>query len=167
MALDCLVGLIAAFVLYEHRYALWQRILDLQAQLNDSVEYGITFITHQPAGFKLNAPLNYFMGRLAIATVQSVSWGDGGVVLFVLICALGCFGATVMLAALYDMIRLGTAHLGFLFTVAARLYYLHLHLLASLWRLFRGRKHNPLKKRVDTFGSNNFVFSSFFVADAN
>jgi phosphatidylinositol glycan class Q protein len=62
-----------------------------------------------------------------------------------------CFallGLTLQLALLDDIISLLTIHIFCLYTYAQRLFQLQTSVLIELGRLFRGKKYNPLRKRV-------------------
>eukprot|EP00898_Chlorokybus_atmophyticus_P000456 jgi/Chlat1/1410/Chrsp12S02058 len=62
----------------------------------------------------------------------------------------GLLGVSVMLSLVSDATSILTMHVTVLYTVYARVYALQLRALASLWLLFRGRKKNTLRGRVDT-----------------
>lgn len=72
------------------------------------------------------------------------------------------FGLTFQLAFLSDLLSLLTIHIYCFHVYAARLYQLQINALLSLWRLFRGKKYNPL--RFVNFFSNFFPkFDVFFI----
>jgi phosphatidylinositol glycan class Q protein len=47
-------------------------------------------------------------------------------------------GLTMTLALLSDMVSFFTIHVFYFYTVSARFYAIMLHILSSLWKLFRG-----------------------------
>jgi phosphatidylinositol glycan class Q protein len=47
-------------------------------------------------------------------------------------------GLTMTLALLSDMVSFFTIHIFYFYTVSARFYAIMLHVLSSLWKLFRG-----------------------------
>ncbi|KAG7273100.1 hypothetical protein CRUP_024830 [Coryphaenoides rupestris] len=59
-------------------------------------------------------------------------------------------GLTFALSLLSDMLALLTFHIYCFYVYGARLYCMKLYGLCSLWRLFRGRKWNVLRQRVDS-----------------
>ncbi|EMP40698.1 Phosphatidylinositol N-acetylglucosaminyltransferase subunit Q [Chelonia mydas] len=61
-----------------------------------------------------------------------------------------CLGLTVALSILSDIIALLTFHIYCFYVYGARLYCLKIYGLSSLWRLFRGKKWNVLRQRVDS-----------------
>lgn len=51
---------------------------------------------------------------------------------------------------LADLISVFTLHLFFLYQAAVKLYHVEIRIISALWRLFRGRKWNVLRERVDS-----------------
>ncbi|KAI8512228.1 hypothetical protein Bbelb_088670 [Branchiostoma belcheri] len=108
-----------------------------------------------PAGLKLNRPLDEFLGRFFLYHIQLwigylyilrpylelITWCIG---------LSGCLGLSVLLALASDTLSMLTFHIYCFYVYAARLYRLQLYGLGSLWRLFRGKKWNPLRQRVDS-----------------
>ncbi|CAH1273946.1 PIGQ [Branchiostoma lanceolatum] len=108
-----------------------------------------------PAGLKLNRPLDEFLGRFFLYHIQlwigylhilqpyleMITWCIG---------LSGCLGMSVLLALASDTLSMLTFHIYCFYVYAARLYRLQLYGLGSLWRLFRGKKWNPLRQRVDS-----------------
>ena len=60
------------------------------------------------------------------------------------------FGASFSVSLLSDLISLGTLHLQLFYIVSARVYHWTLKIIESTFNLFRGRKWNPLRLRIDT-----------------
>ncbi|KAE8728058.1 N-acetylglucosaminyl transferase component family protein / Gpi1 family protein, putative isoform 2 [Hibiscus syriacus] len=61
------------------------------------------------------------------------------------------FGVTIPVALVIDIIAIVTLHVSTLHWLISILYSQQLHALAALWRIFRGRKWNPLRQRLDSF----------------
>lgn len=57
------------------------------------------------------------------------------------------FGAALCL----DILSVLTVHISFLHASFALVYSTGLSVLSSLWKLFRGKKHNILRKRIDSY----------------
>ncbi|GFY49493.1 phosphatidylinositol N-acetylglucosaminyltransferase subunit Q [Trichonephila inaurata madagascariensis] len=109
-----------------------------------------------PAGLKLNIPLNSALGHFFLYHIYL--WeAYMAVVLpvFTLILKIsiliGILGATFVLCLLSDLVSLATVHIYCFYGYAARLYGYQIIALSSLWRLFRGKKWNPLRQRVDSY----------------
>lgn len=108
-----------------------------------------------PAGLKMNRALDQVLGRfflyhihlwisyihLMSPFVESLLWYGG---------LSAALGLTLFLSLLSDMIALLTFHIYCFYVYGARLYCLKIYGLSSLWRLFRGKKWNVLRQRVDS-----------------
>ncbi|XP_044733371.1 phosphatidylinositol N-acetylglucosaminyltransferase subunit Q [Chrysoperla carnea] len=114
----------------------------------------LEWLMGSPAGLKLNHSFNVLLGRFflyhinlwwtflmaGIPLVQGlkhVKW-------------LAPFGLTFVTALLADLIALGTFHVYCIYVYASRFYRFQIMGLSALWRLFLGRKYNPLRNRVDS-----------------
>lgn len=62
----------------------------------------------------------------------------------------GVWGLSVQLALFQDILSTMTIHIYCFYVYAARLYRLQMYAIASLWRLFRGKKWNVVTQRVDS-----------------
>ncbi|XP_061456003.1 phosphatidylinositol N-acetylglucosaminyltransferase subunit Q [Rhineura floridana] len=108
-----------------------------------------------PAGLKMNRALDQVLGRfflyhihlwisyihLMSPFIERILWHVG---------LSACLGLTVALSILSDIIALLTFHIYCFYVYGARLYCLKIYGLSSLWRLFRGKKWNVLRQRVDS-----------------
>lgn len=126
------------------------------------MEYGINQITFylgwinfQPAGLKLNPELNAFLNHLFLWMVKSwqvillysQSFGDN---LFSLTLICNNFGLSFGISIVMDIISISTIHVMLFYIIACRLYRWNLNIITSAFNLFRGRKWNPLRKRIDS-----------------
>lgn len=134
-----------------------------------SLEQLIHWLKTYPAGLKLNAHLNAILSQFFIyhiylwqtyLSVASVYIGFGFI-------PLSCFlGVSVFFAALSDLLRLLTVHIYCFHIYASKLASLSLTSIKSLWRVFRGRKYNPLRRRVDSVKLDTrqlFIATLFFI----
>uniref|UniRef100_H3D147 Phosphatidylinositol glycan anchor biosynthesis, class Q n=1 Tax=Tetraodon nigroviridis TaxID=99883 RepID=H3D147_TETNG len=108
-----------------------------------------------PAGLKMNRALDQVLGRLLPVSsstsgcyihlmspfIETILWYGG---------LSACLGLTFALSLLSDMVALLTFHIYCFYVYGARLYCLKISGLSSLWRLFRGKKWNVLRQRVDS-----------------
>lgn len=116
----------------------------------------LNWIMGAPAGLKLNYQLNLFLGSFFKYNIYV--WTTYlSVVLkpilssFLRCCLMsGILGFSLQLSLLQDIISLVTVHIYCFYVFASRLYYFQVYALSSLWRLFRGKKWNMLRQRVDT-----------------
>ncbi|KAL8175143.1 UNVERIFIED_CONTAM: hypothetical protein K2H54_014409 [Gekko kuhli] len=108
-----------------------------------------------PAGLKMNRALDQVLGRfflyhihLWISYIHLMSPFIEMILWYVGLSA--CLGLTVALSILSDIIALLTFHIYCFYVYGARLYCMKIYGLSSLWRLFRGKKWNVLRQRVDS-----------------
>ncbi|XP_049951238.1 phosphatidylinositol N-acetylglucosaminyltransferase subunit Q [Schistocerca serialis cubense] len=113
-----------------------------------------------PAGLKLNYALNNMLGKFFLYHIN-LWW------MFLVLCKpcldlavhmltwLGCLGLTFQICLLADLLDLVSFHVYCIYVYAARLYSVQLSGLVALWRLFLGRKWNPLRERVDSCKYSN------------
>uniref|UniRef100_A0A8D0G7G6 Phosphatidylinositol glycan anchor biosynthesis class Q n=1 Tax=Sphenodon punctatus TaxID=8508 RepID=A0A8D0G7G6_SPHPU len=108
-----------------------------------------------PAGLKMNRALDQVLGRfflyhihLWISYIHLMSPFIEMILWYVGLSA--CLGLTMALSILSDIIALLTFHIYCFYVYGARLYCLKIYGLSSLWRLFRGKKWNVLRQRVDS-----------------
>uniref|UniRef100_A0A8B9QX64 Phosphatidylinositol glycan anchor biosynthesis class Q n=1 Tax=Anas platyrhynchos TaxID=8839 RepID=A0A8B9QX64_ANAPL len=108
-----------------------------------------------PAGLKMNRALDQVLGRfflyhihLWISYIHLMSPFIEMILWYVGLSA--CLGLTVALCILSDILALLTFHIYCFYVYGARLYCLKIYGLSSLWRLFRGKKWNVLRQRVDS-----------------
>lgn len=108
-----------------------------------------------PAGLKMNRALDQVLGRfflyhihLWISYIHLMSPFVEGILWYGGLSA--CLGLTFALSLLSDMVALLTFHIYCFYVYGARLYCMKIYGLSSLWRLFRGKKWNVLRQRVDS-----------------
>ncbi|XP_051573009.1 phosphatidylinositol N-acetylglucosaminyltransferase subunit Q-like [Myxocyprinus asiaticus] len=108
-----------------------------------------------PAGLKMNRALDQVLGRfflyhihLWISYIHLMSPFIEMIMWYVGLSA--CLGLTFALSILSDIVALLTFHIYCFYVYGARLYCLKIYGLSSLWRLFRGKKWNVLRQRVDS-----------------
>ncbi|XP_056867047.1 phosphatidylinositol N-acetylglucosaminyltransferase subunit GPI1 isoform X3 [Raphanus sativus] len=125
---------------------------------NDILRSGCVWLMGVPAGFKLNTELAGVLGMVSLNVIQiwSTLWIFMASFIFYLIRAVAVlgitFGATVSAAFVIDVITFATLHVTALHWAITLVYSHQIQALAALWRLFRGRKMNPLRQRLDSYG---------------
>ncbi|XP_030728168.1 phosphatidylinositol N-acetylglucosaminyltransferase subunit Q isoform X2 [Globicephala melas] len=121
----------------------------------EELQHLLQWLMGAPAGLKMNRALDQVLGRfflyhihlwisyihLMSPFIERILWHVG---------LSACLGLTVALSILSDIIALLTFHIYCFYVYGARLYCLKIHGLSSLWRLFRGKKWNVLRQRVDS-----------------
>lgn len=109
-----------------------------------------------PGGLKLNGPLSKFLGSFTLflldmwtAYIRAFTQQLPGLLHFVLHHA-GWAGASMVLALCQDLVVVTTLHLRCFYVYTLLLKRLLWAMLAMLSRVFRGKKFNPLRQRVDS-----------------
>ncbi|CAX43038.1 phosphatidylinositol N-acetylglucosaminyltransferase subunit, putative [Candida dubliniensis CD36] len=132
----------------------------------------ITWIsTENPAGFKLNTDLGKFLGDLYIWTIgfcqtivmkldRNSSDSFNYILLIDKILKVLCYygGCSFLLSFLIDGINLITLHIYGFYYCSAKIYRRQLEIIKSLFQLFRGKKYNVLRNRIDNL--NNYELDS-------
>lgn len=108
-----------------------------------------------PAGLKLNTQLGTFLSELFLWLIHL--WTECMVViqpwtprLIYLIGCSGIFGVSMVIALLSDMLACLTMQIYCFYMVAARIFNWQLITLYALFNLFRGKKRNMLRNRIDS-----------------
>ncbi|XP_036890416.1 phosphatidylinositol N-acetylglucosaminyltransferase subunit Q isoform X3 [Sturnira hondurensis] len=155
--LDVALGL--ALLSWLHRKDRIGQLADALVPVADRVaeelQHLLQWLMGAPAGLKMNRALDQVLGRfflyhihlwisyihLMSPFIERILWHVG---------LSACLGLTVALSILSDIIALLTFHIYCFYVYGARLYCLKICGLSSLWRLFRGKKWNVLRQRVDS-----------------
>jgi len=119
----------------------------------------LRWLADEPAGLKLNAELSHVIGGLAVEAVSAWESAVGAVAVragpAILAGALvSCFGVTFALAAVSDVLSVASLHLWSLQATLAAVHGAVSGVLLSLWLLFRAKKRNPLRNRVDSLDTH-------------
>ncbi|PJF16533.1 hypothetical protein PSACC_03708 [Paramicrosporidium saccamoebae] len=119
------------------------------------LEAYIVWLMGWPAGLKLNSSLDKFLGEmyLWLISIWSVGSFHGTTTVSLLLTAMapiGILGLSSLLSAGIDVLRLATVHVRLFYFLSCRLYSWQVRILTSLFHLFRGRKWNVLRERLDS-----------------
>lgn len=124
---------------------------------NNWLRNGCVWLMGNPAGFKLNTELAGVLGMISLNAIQiwSTLWVSMGSLSVhftkaVALCGM-IFGLTTAAALVVDIISLLAMHVLTLHLFLSLLYSTQIQAVAALWRLFRGRKWNPLRLRLDSY----------------
>ncbi|KAM4717594.1 phosphatidylinositol N-acetylglucosaminyltransferase subunit Q isoform 1-T2 [Anableps anableps] len=155
--LDVALGVFLMWWLYrdEHIAMLASTLEPAADRVAQQLEELLQWLMGAPAGLKMNRALDQVLGRfflyhihlwisyihLMSPFIQGILWYGG---------LSACLGLTFALSLLSDMVALFTFHIYCFYVYGARLYCLKIYGLSSLWRLFRGKKWNVLRQRVDS-----------------
>uniref|UniRef100_A0A8C4R5D0 Phosphatidylinositol glycan anchor biosynthesis, class Q n=1 Tax=Eptatretus burgeri TaxID=7764 RepID=A0A8C4R5D0_EPTBU len=157
MLLDSLLGLLLISHIYPHGHleAATDALPVFTQAVAGHLQELLQWLMGAPAGLKLNSTLACTLGRfflyhihlwlsyvsMLVPYVGPVLWYGG---------LLATLGVSLLLSMLIDITSLLTVHVYCFYVYAARLYRLQVCGLSSLWRLFRGKKWNVLRHRVDS-----------------
>ncbi|XP_024013026.1 phosphatidylinositol N-acetylglucosaminyltransferase subunit GPI1 isoform X2 [Eutrema salsugineum] len=159
MAVDLVLGNLIGLGLLFNTGSVCSWIFNFAKEFtNDILRSGCLWLMGVPAGFKLNTELAGVLGMVSLNVIQiwSTLWFFMASFIFYLIRAIAImgitFGATVSAAFVIDAITFATLHITALHWAITLVYSHQIQALAALWRLFRGRKLNPLRQRLDSYG---------------
>ncbi|KAI3630784.1 hypothetical protein MIR68_012219 [Amoeboaphelidium protococcarum] len=156
VANDVIMGIAFGTFIYENRYQLTKYLSSCLHFINhDVIENAIGWLMGWPAGLKLNDNLDKFIGELFLWLLQMWIHVLDKVLdlmpqLLGLVGMSGVFGCTMILAIAADLSFLLNLHIVLFYTFAAKIYNWQLQILYSLFNLFRGRKFNALRLRLDS-----------------
>nr|CAD7396588.1 unnamed protein product [Timema cristinae] len=148
MLLYCLMPIISSGFLSQHLLATAQDVVTTLREL-------VQWLMGIPAGLKLNYAFNNMLGRFFLYHINL--WWTFLVLAKPLLelaseifLCFGYLGLTFQVSILIDLLGLVSFHVYCIYVYAARLYSLQLSGLLALFRLFLGKKYNPLRGRVDS-----------------
>ncbi|KAK2916225.1 hypothetical protein QQF64_024702 [Cirrhinus molitorella] len=154
---DIALGLLLISWLYrENRISkLADTLIPMADRVAKELQELLEWLMGAPAGLKMNKALDQVLGRfflyhihLWISYIHLMSPFIERILWYVGLSA--CLGLTFALSVLSDIVALLTFHIYCFYVYGARLYCLKIYGLSSLWRLFRGKKWNVLRQRVDS-----------------
>ncbi|KAL7194512.1 hypothetical protein ACSBR1_034857 [Camellia fascicularis] len=158
VAIDVLLGYFLGIALFFHAESACLWVSNFADDItNYLLRTGCVWLMGVPAGFKLNTELARVLGMISLNAIQiwSTLWFFVGSLFihFVEVLAISAvvFGLTTPAALIIDMILLATLHVSTLHWLISHLYSHQIQAITALWRLFRGRKWNPLRQRYDSY----------------
>lgn len=161
LLLDLALGFALLFWLHrkDHIGQLADALVPVAEHVSEELQRLLQWLMGAPAGLKMNRALDQVLGRfflyhihLWISYIHLMSPFIGCILWHMGLSA--CLGLTVALSILSDILALLTFHIYCFYVYGARLYCLKIYGLSSLWRLFRGKKWNVLRQRVDSCSYN-------------
>ncbi|KAK0625258.1 N-acetylglucosaminyl transferase component-domain-containing protein [Bombardia bombarda] len=121
----------------------------------DALQSSISWLMGWPAGLKLNTELAAFLGDLFLWVIEY--WSSCIAALrpalphIVWFIGFSSFaGASMPIALFSDLLSILTIHIYSFYLASARIFHWQLNILLSLFHLFRGKKHNVLRNRIDS-----------------
>nr|SVE75949.1 EOG090X0BA1 [Daphnia hispanica] len=121
----------------------------------DYLQLLIEWLMGVPVGLKLNRPLSTVLGKFFLyhlylwKTYIDIIRPIVSTVIFIS-STVGLIGLSFQMALLSDLITMASLHCYCFYVYATRLYGITLSGLRSTFRMFGGRKWNPLRSRIDS-----------------
>lgn len=157
---DIILGVTLGGFLRDNHWRVCSFITTVTQNLfGDQFQEFMNWLMSWPAGLKLNTELAKFFGEVFVWVL--VSWQHlllyctpllQGFIVF--LSHAGWFGITFQISLVCDLISLITFDIYCLYLGSAKIYRKQLTTLVSLFRLFRGKKLNVLRSRVDSGNYN-------------
>jgi phosphatidylinositol N-acetylglucosaminyltransferase subunit Q len=156
VANDVIIGIaIGSYIIDNAGWVADQIGLLLRQYTVEALHRSIEWLMGWPAGLKLNKELALFLGDLFLWVIEY--WSSGISTLQPLLPHIIWFigfssfaGASMPIAMFSDLVSILTMHIYSFYLASARIYHWQLTILLSLFQLFRGKKYNVLRNRVDS-----------------
>ncbi|KAI3404269.2 gpi1 [Candida oxycetoniae] len=162
---DILIGITIHSIIANNQYRIFDFIQSslLEKYLFSDMVSLINWVsTKHPAGFKLNTDLGRFLGDLYVWTVvfwksmmDKLQLTENRNLILCIVRILSTFGGcSFLISFVLDIINILTFHIYAFYYCAAKVYKRQVLVIKSLFQLFRGKKYNVLRQRIDNL--NNY-----------
>lgn len=175
--LDVIFGVLTACIIIYSPHSLFKPIQRAYVYLDNHVlQSVVSWLMGSPAGLQMNRNLVIFLGTISLTVV---SYWDA-VILFlitseyidmemriaVVLSILSLTGISVLLSALIDFSSIAFFHIFFVYAGVTRLWNLTVKVIFTFTHLFRGKKYNILKLRVDghEFDIEQLILGTVFLS---
>jgi len=156
VANDVIIGIAIGSYIIEHSdWVASQISILLRSYTVEALHSSISWLMGWPAGLKLNSELAAFLGDLFLWVIDY--WSSCIDLLHPLLPHIIWFigfssfaGASMPIAMFSDLLSALTIHIYSFYLASARIFNWQLTILISLFHLFRGKKHNVLRNRIDS-----------------
>lgn len=156
VANDVIIGIAIGSFINENADATAHFIVDMLNRytitgLRDTIRWLMSY----PGGLKLNTELAAFLGDLFLWVIEYWSVSSRLLILpylptMVYFIGFSSFaGASMPIAIISDLLSLMTIHIYSFYVASARIFNWQLSIIVSLFHLFRGKKRNVLRNRID------------------
>ncbi|KAK4124495.1 Gpi1-domain-containing protein [Parathielavia appendiculata] len=156
VANDVIIGIALGSYIIDNSGWVAEEISQLLSQYTvDALQSSISWLMGWPAGLKLNNELGAFLGDLFLwvidywsSCIEALRPVLPHVIWFIGFSSFA--GASMPIALFSDLLSILTLHIYSFYLASARIYHWQLNILISLFHLFRGKKHNVLRNRIDS-----------------
>jgi hypothetical protein len=153
---DIVLGIFIGQFLFRHSKIVTSFIAEAAIFLQyDILRTTIESFKHSPLGIKLNPLITKTIGHVLkllikeFAKLVYITAPVHDIIMRVIACS-GSLGMSIQLAIIIDLTTILTAHIVMIHKLSSILHKFQCELIFSLYQLFRGRKVNILRKRLDT-----------------
>ncbi|PNY28860.1 N-acetylglucosaminyl-phosphatidylinositol biosynthetic protein gpi1 [Tolypocladium capitatum] len=156
VANDVIIGMAVGSYIIEHADWVAAQIGGLlRTYTVEALQSSISWLMGWPAGLKLNGELASFLGDLFLWVIDywssCIDTLNPALRQLVWVIGFSSFaGASMPIAVFSDLLSVLTMHIYSFYLASARIYHWQLTILQSLFHLFRGKKHNVLRNRIDS-----------------
>ena len=172
VANDVIIGIaLGSYIIDNAGWVAYQINKVLSGWTVEGLRDMILWLMDWPAGLKLNNELAVFLGDLILWVIDcwrgiyQMHLAFKSVLIFtecvsslrpylphvIYFVGFSSFaGATMPIALFSDLLSLLTVHIYCFYTASARIFHWQLTIIVSLFHLFRGKKHNVLRNRIDS-----------------
>ncbi|KAH8079672.1 N-acetylglucosaminyl transferase component-domain-containing protein [Filobasidium floriforme] len=154
---DLIFGWTIVRILDSYRYSLIEPVASFQKRwLVEAIQASLRWLDDWPVGLKLNTPLSAILcitfGQMADIWDSIWTSSSSLVPRAILLLSLGSYlGGSMFLSVMQDLIGLSTLHLTVISWIMRQIYRWEVSAMYSLWNLFRGKRWNTLRHRVDSY----------------
>jgi phosphatidylinositol glycan class Q protein len=156
VANDIIIGIaIGSFIIENSDYVAAQVESIVDSWFIDGLRRMICWLMDYPAGLKLNGDLAQFLGHLFLWIIDY--WDECMKSIrpllphVIQIIGFSSFaGASMPISLFSDLLSILTIHVHAFYIASARIYNWQLTIIVSLFHLFRGKKRNVLRNRIDS-----------------
>ncbi|KAF1938056.1 Gpi1-domain-containing protein [Clathrospora elynae] len=156
VANDVIMGIaVGSFIIENASFVAAQVDTIFSAWSVDGLRRMISWLMGWPGGLKLNTELASFLGDLFLWVID---YWAGCIALLrphlpalIQLIGFSAFaGATMPISIFSDLVSLLTLHIYSFYVASARIFHWQLTIIISLFHLFRGKKRNILRNRIDS-----------------
>lgn len=154
---DLIFGWTIVRILDSYRFSLIEPVASFQKRwLVEAIQVSLRWLDDWPVGLKLNTPLSAILCNTfgQMADIWDSIWTSSSSLVprAILLLSLGSYlGGSMFLSVMQDLIGLSTLHLTVISWIMRQIYRWEVSAMYSLWNLFRGKRWNTLRHRVDSY----------------
>ena len=156
VANDVIIGIaLGSYIIDNANWVASQINTILTGWTVEGLQRTISWLMDWPAGLKLNNELAAFLGDLFLWVIENWAACIANLQPYLphVIYVIGCSsfaGASMPIALFSDLLSILTIHIYSFYIASARIFNWQLTIIISLFHLFRGKKRNVLRNRIDS-----------------